>query len=176
MPLPPLYCNGTNVVVNCRNASFHGHSYCKNCVSLDCLWFPSTVHTPSAFLLFTSKVTQLILFQSISCCSSQTLLSYWSSYLIVSCVLQHRIACLKVPAICCFCWSTASLGFSKSCYTVHQLSIWAVGNIMRWKKTWKSWNECCGWNLWNKQNKTTTHTPMWLCHSHKRNRTVFKKN
>lgn len=66
-------------------------------------------------------------------------------------LLAVCFSCLKVPAICCLCWSTASLGFSKSCYTFHQSSIWAVGNIMRWKKTWKSCNECCGPNLWNKQ-------------------------
>lgn len=82
MPLLPLYCNGTNVVANCKEC--HGHSYGKSCESSVCLWSPSTLHFLSVFLLFTSKVTPLLLFQPISRCSSHALLSYWNSYLIVS--------------------------------------------------------------------------------------------
>lgn len=85
------------------NASFHGHSYSKSCVSSDYLWSPSNVHSPSVFLLFASKVTSLLLFQPISCCSSHILHCYWNPYLIISCVLQHRIGHLNAPAFCCFC-------------------------------------------------------------------------
>lgn len=146
-----------------ENAGFHGHSYSKSCVSSDCLWSPSTAHSSSVFLLFASKVTLLLLFQPISCCSSHILHSYWNSYLIVSCALQHRIACLKAPAFCCFCWSTTSHG---SYYTSRESWIWAVGNIMWWKKTWKSWNECCAPNPLNKNTYCNVVMPFtWAKHN-----------
>ena len=56
-----------------RNASFHGLSYSKSCVSSDCLSSPSAAPA-LCVLLLASKVTRLLLFQPISCCTSHLLL------------------------------------------------------------------------------------------------------
>lgn len=79
-----------------RNASFHGLSYSKSCVSSECLSSPSAAPA-LCFLLFASKVTRLLLFQPISCCTSHMLLLL-EPYFIVSCILQHIIGSLKAQA------------------------------------------------------------------------------
>lgn len=81
------------------NASFHGHGYSKSCVSSDCLWAPSSVHSPSVPRLFASKVTPPLWSQPICCCTSYIL----ELIPFVSCALQHRTARFVAPAFYCFC-------------------------------------------------------------------------
>lgn len=137
MSLPPLYCNGTNVVANCGECQFSWRRLLWELCLIRLFVFPISC---SLFLVvFTSKASWLLLFQPIRHSASHILRCYRSSYLIVNCVLQH-----SNTGWCCAGCSPLSgsadqpqvMALALYC-ALWESWICAVGKITSWKKKLK---------------------------------------